>query len=191
MRHRISVYTLGYQGLTLSDYIAILHRAGVGVVLDVRENAFSYKPGFSKTQFQAGLANEEIEYKHIRSAGNPSANRKSATSIAECLARYHEHLRANSACLDELSHLIKEAWLRKVSVCLTCYEHLPTECHRTILLDELISRDSLFEARPLPFVLESYEKPVSTKLGVPKGGDNKTARMMSEIAKKKAQIMLF
>ena len=134
----IQVYTLGYQGKSLPVYIETLLTAGISIVLDVREKAWSYKPGFSKTQLQTALNKAGIRYFHVRSAGNPSSNRKTATSVKECLSRYRKHLEKNPACVIELLGLIKEANSSGESVCLTCFERDHNQCHRKILLDRMI-----------------------------------------------------
>lgn len=45
----MKVFTLGYQGLDLSGYIRELVKVGSGVILDVRERAWSNRPDFVKT----------------------------------------------------------------------------------------------------------------------------------------------
>ena len=46
--------TIGYEKRSLDEYIDLLLANGVEVVLDVRETAWSHKPGFSKTAFSGG-----------------------------------------------------------------------------------------------------------------------------------------
>ena len=133
----MQVFTLGYQGATLETYIGTLKSAGIDLVVDVRETAWSYKPGFSKTALSTALQSAGINYLHLRSAGNPSENRKTAKSSKECLARYKKHLRSNRGCLDELGQLITQHSKKKERVCLTCFERHPEECHRSVLLKEL------------------------------------------------------
>lgn len=137
----ITLFTLGYQSRSLSNYIALLKAAKISVVLDVREKAWSYKPGFSKGQLDKALAAEGIDYVHLRSAGNPSINRKTATSVEECLARYRDHLEQNPECLEDMWKVILEANRKKQRVCLTCFELEPQQCHRTILVERLTSKE--------------------------------------------------
>jgi uncharacterized protein (DUF488 family) len=106
------IYTLGYQQINLQDYLNTLVESGVGVVLDVREVAWSYKPGFSKSQFQKALR-------------------------TECLRRYRRYLQAHLNCIDELLAHIRRAAKEGRPACLTCYERKPVDCHRSILIDAL------------------------------------------------------
>jgi uncharacterized protein (DUF488 family) len=131
------LYTLGYQQVSLQDYLQSLVESGIGVVLDVRETAWSYKRGFSKSQLQAALNNVGISYIHVPSAGNPSQNRKTAKSPAECLRRYRKHLNQHPSCINELLVHIKRAAKAGRPACLTCYEKHHSDCHRSILVDAL------------------------------------------------------
>lgn len=134
----MKVFTLGYQGLSLENYVETLVASNVGIVLDVREVAFSYNRRYIKSVLQKTLFEAGIKYTHLRNCGNPSANRKTATSIEECLSRYRNYLEENSECLEVLLEHIEHADKRNQPACLTCYEHKPEECHRKILTDALL-----------------------------------------------------
>lgn len=156
------VFTLGYEKISLQDYLYILIESGVGVVLDVRETAWSYKRGFSKSQLQAALKSVDIEYIHVPSAGNPSSNRKTAKSSAECLRRYKKHLEGHLDCLDELIVQIKKAAKSGRPACLTCFERLPEDCHRSILIDAI----ALQEPRLRPTHLEAVIQTAGLQLAL-------------------------
>lgn len=134
----MKVFTLGYQGLSLERYVETLLAANVGIVLDVREVAWSYNRRYIKSVLQKTLLEAGIKYTHLRVCGNPSLNRKTATSIEECLTRYRDYLKENSECLEILLEYVELANNRNQPACLTCYEHKPEDCHRKILTDELI-----------------------------------------------------
>ena len=136
----MQVFTLGYQRLRLEDYVDTLQEAGVGVVLDVRETPWSYNRRYIKSVMANALAESGIQYEHLRACGNPSSNRKTAASMAECLSRYRDYLSENSECLDELEYLVRNASEVGRPACLTCFERDPEECHRAILLDALGER---------------------------------------------------
>jgi uncharacterized protein (DUF488 family) len=145
----MTLFTLGYQGLTVASYVAALEAAGAGVVLDVREVPWSRKPGFSKSPLAAALDAAGIEYLHVKSAGNPASIRKREASSAEVLDAYREHLRRNPDAVDELLAHIRGAAGRGRAACLTCFERLPAECHRSILVEALLARDPSLEVTHL------------------------------------------
>ena len=137
----MKIYSLGYQNLSVELYVQNLVNAGVGIILDVREHAWSQRPAFVKSNLQKALSDAGMDYCHIKQAGNPSQNRKTARNARECLARYREHLRSNRGCLDALLLMIRQAEEKGRPACLTCYERKPKECHRSILVDELVKLD--------------------------------------------------
>jgi uncharacterized protein (DUF488 family) len=144
--------TLGYQGLNLTQYCAILHNAQVGLVIDVRENPLSVKAGFSKTELRAGLKLANIAYEHLRSVGNPfyppiNASSNSANIV---LDHYRGYLLQHPSALPQLWTLINEANTRGLLSCLTCRELAPQECHRSVLVEELQRRYPQIEAWHLP-----------------------------------------
>ncbi|MCC7439205.1 MAG: DUF488 domain-containing protein [Armatimonadetes bacterium] len=128
------IYSLGYQGITIDQYVEALISHNIEIVIDVRETPWSYKAGFSRKPLNQALMDAGITYVHLRSAGNPKENRRTAQSVTECLSRYQEHLANNPACLNDIVDIIEST---KGGVCLTCYEYHPNECHRSIIIDAL------------------------------------------------------
>ncbi len=134
------VATIGYEKRSLAAYISILQSAHVGAVVDVRETAWSHKPGFSKKRFSEGLGQAGIDYIHARFAGAPKAMRPEGATHAEIIARYREHVAASPDIVDQLDQLIGECVAQGKRVALTCFERLPADCHRSVLADELAER---------------------------------------------------
>lgn len=66
-----SLFTLGYEGLTIEAFIARLQAAQVKTVVDVRKLPLSRKKGFSKTAFCAALSAHGIAYLHAPALGCP------------------------------------------------------------------------------------------------------------------------
>ncbi len=135
------VFTLGYQGLSLDLYTETLVSAGVGTLIDVRLTAWSYNRKYIKSVLERTMADADLDYVHLKDCGNPSINRKTAKSAKDCLAKYRKYLAKNPHCLVELKEQIKAASDSGRPACLTCYEREPHECHRSILLDFLVSSD--------------------------------------------------
>jgi uncharacterized protein (DUF488 family) len=83
-----TLYTLGYQQRSIDEFVEILDESAINVLVDVRETAWSHKPGFSKSGFATALAARGIEYVHADFAGNPKWLRSNANSHGECLEWY-------------------------------------------------------------------------------------------------------
>lgn len=128
-----TLFTLGYEKRTLAEFISLLHGAAIDVLIDVREVAWSHKPGFSKSALREALQNAGIEYVHAAFAGNPKRFRSRATSPEECLALYASHLDRSAQILANLERLIGEAIRRGQRVCITCFERDADDCHRGVL----------------------------------------------------------
>ena len=136
----LNLYTLGYQGVDVDTYVQKLKAAGVGIVADVRETPWSHKRGFCKNALSSELSRAGIEYVHVRSAGNPKENRRTAPDLAECLRRYKHYLTENPAGVSDLVDVVRTAAARNRTVCLTCFEKDVRDCHRSILVNAIRRR---------------------------------------------------
>src|SRR4051794_32876179 len=72
------IFTIGYEGATVAEFIAALEHAGVRQIIDVRALPLSRRPGFSKSPLRAALAEAGIDYVHLKALGTPSAGRTAA-----------------------------------------------------------------------------------------------------------------
>lgn len=128
------VFSLGYQLRDLPEFTSILNDAGVTTVVDVRQNAWSYKKGFSKKAFSSGLSEAGVEYQHASYVGNPKELRDNADSHRSCLFDYAEYLRENQSLLERFSDEFMPQVESGEKLCLVCYERHPMDCHRHIVL---------------------------------------------------------
>ena len=128
-----TLYTLGYQQRSIDEFVEILADAGIDVLVDVRETAWSHKPGFSKSGFAAALASRDIEYVHADFAGNPKWLRSNADSHGECLEWYGRYLTDFGEIVDAFDELVAELHGAGKRVCITCFERHADDCHRAIL----------------------------------------------------------
>lgn len=127
--------TIGYEKRSLDEYVDLLLEHRVEVVVDVRETAWSHKPGFSKTAFAAGLQRAGIEYAHLRIAGNPKWLREAAASHAECLHLYRGYVDGHPEVMEALAGTLGRLGVSQRRIALTCFERHPDDCHRGILAD--------------------------------------------------------
>jgi uncharacterized protein (DUF488 family) len=130
-------FTIGYAGRSVEDFLARLKEAGVDRVVDVRELPLSRRKGFSKTALSAALAANNIEYVHLRQAGNPYRDQKD--DITTCLALYSKHLDQHPEVIDTL-----DAAVTGHRAALLCFEHAADECHRSVLSNRLQARKRTF-----------------------------------------------
>jgi uncharacterized protein (DUF488 family) len=127
----MELYTLGYQGISIFQYIDVLKENGVTLVCDVRNNPFSFKVGFSKKKFQEYLMKADIEYVHLSHLGVPQKLRKKAKGpvTRRRMFEYFENvILSKDSAVEELQQIIKLMSSRKLV--LTCFERDHTDCHR-------------------------------------------------------------
>jgi uncharacterized protein (DUF488 family) len=133
-----SLYTLGYEGADVQQFIGTLLKAGVKVVADVRAVPLSRKKGFSKRGLSDQLAVAGIDYVHFVELGNPRDGRDAAKAGNTDKFRrvYLRHLNGAGAKIA-LKKLVDLA--ASQPTCLLCFEREPAECHRTLIASELTS----------------------------------------------------
>jgi hypothetical protein len=125
----MNIYTVGYEGMALADFLRQLRRARVQIVVDVRDVPLSRKRGFSKTALAAALDAAGIEYLHIRSLGCPKPIRDRYRTNKDWNAyttAFMNHLREQTAAVGELAAVCEA----RVAA-LLCYEADAGFCHRT------------------------------------------------------------
>src|SRR5687768_13417822 len=73
-----TIFTIGYEGATMAEFLATLRQAGVERVIDVRALPLSRRPGFSKSSLAAELNAMGIDYVHLKPLGTPKRGRDAA-----------------------------------------------------------------------------------------------------------------
>lgn len=133
-----AVCTLGYEGRGLDEWVEALVEASVQVVVDVRDVPISRRRGFSKTALSQRLAVDGIEYRHVRSLGNPRdlrhALKDGSLAFGDFAPQFRELLNDRHDELLELAALAV-----KCRICLVCFEEDPTTCHRSIVAEFVAS----------------------------------------------------
>jgi len=128
------LFTIGYEGSKVADFLGRLQAAGIDVLVDVRELPLSRRRGFSKTQLASLLEQHGIRYMHKRELGAPRKIRHELRETGDYrayFARFNAYLRTQRAALERL---IEEC---VGGVALMCFERDPKECHRSAVAREL------------------------------------------------------
>lgn len=142
----VEITGIGYEGITLEDFVSTLSLRGTKTLVDVRLNAISRKRGFSKRALSEALAEAGILYVHMPALGNQRGNRAGYAEIdsefgREARDRFRAVLTldAASTALGELAELARGG-----DVVVFCFEREEQHCHREQVLDEvrrLLRRD--------------------------------------------------
>lgn len=130
------VFTIGYEGRVVEDFIEDLMNSGIQVLVDVRELPVSRKRGFSKSALSALVQEEGIEYLHLRELGSPRQSRrklKEGGDFEEFLKEYADHLQANPQHVNELQEVVDTG--KRTAI--MCFERDHKQCHRNFLVHAL------------------------------------------------------
>ena len=142
------LYTIGYEGISLEEYLNRLIRNDVKILVDVRKNALSMKFGFSKTQLKNFCASLNIEYLHIPEVGIQSDQRqelKTQTDYDNLFEVYKtQNLKKTFCQQEQILNLLKQ----KKRIALTCFEANICQCHRKHLAEAIIKLPEWKAATP-------------------------------------------
>ena len=127
------IFTIGYEGATVGEFLAALKSAGVERIIDVRALPLSRRPGFSKSALRAALEEAGIEYVHLKALGTPAEGRAAARA-----GRHKELERIYAGQLELPEAMAQTAQMPDLvgekSSALLCMEREPAQCHRMLLL---------------------------------------------------------
>ncbi len=127
----ISIYTIGYQNLSIDMFINVLIEKGIKTVLDVRNKPLSYKYGFNYYWLNKYLPWFNIKYIGIPELGIEEKYRK-IFSQEQLWKHYMESLEGKKDYLDRACDIIKEQ-----PTVLMCFEMNPEDCHRLRLAKKI------------------------------------------------------
>jgi uncharacterized protein (DUF488 family) len=125
------IFTFGYEGLQLDEFIRQLQNSKIERVVDVRAVPLSRKKGFSKSALSSALLDAGITYSHCVAMGCPKAVReqyRKSGNWQDYTAKFLTYLRGQS---EELKQLAKVAAAERC--CLICFEEDFNFCHRTFV----------------------------------------------------------
>lgn len=127
-----AIWTVGYEKATQAAVIAVLRKAGVELLADIRYLPLSRRPGFSKTGLRVAAEEARIAYRHFKQLGTPPEGREAA--------RRGDHAgleRSYAGQLELPEAMAQMAELRSLAqdrrVALLCFERDAASCHRSLL----------------------------------------------------------
>ena len=126
-----SLFTIGYEGRSLEQYLNILIQQNIKVLCDVRKNPLSRKYGFAKKTLQNACESVNIKYIHLPELGIVSDKRKNLKSQADYDSLFNDYENTVLPNQNKAIQLIYDLQKNYGRVALTCYEEMPKQCHRT------------------------------------------------------------
>jgi len=131
------LFTIGYEGISLEEYLNRLLKNDIKVLVDVRNNPMSMKYGFSKSQLQRFCNSLGIDYVHFPEVGIKSNQRQDLNTQVEydkLFEVYRENnLKHTKSSQEKILKLLEE----NKRIALTCFEANICQCHRKHLAEAI------------------------------------------------------
>ena len=135
--NEVTLFTIGYEGISLETYLNRLVKNDIKVLIDVRNNPMSQKFGFSKSQLVNYCKGLNIEYIHFGDVGIESEYRqelKVQNDYDNLFANYKTiTLPKTITTQEKILTFLKE----KSRIALTCFEANICQCHRKHLAEAI------------------------------------------------------
>jgi len=132
------LFTIGYEGISLEEYLNKLIVNDVKVLCDVRKNPQSMKYGFNKSQLEKACEGVGIKYIHVHEVGIDSDKRQqlnTQTDYDKLFKLYRSDILPKTLEIqNNLLSLLKE----EKRIALTCFEANICQCHRKHLADAIV-----------------------------------------------------
>jgi len=133
------LFTIGYEGISIDEYLNKLILNDIKVLCDVRKNPLSMKYGFSKKQLKDYCSKLGIEYIHIPELGIQSNKRKNLKTDEDYNLLFEDYKTETLPFKRDFLVRIIELVRSYKRVALTCFESDHKHCHRNKVSEELLN----------------------------------------------------
>lgn len=129
------LYSIRYERRDQTEFVTTLAAHGIEVLVDVRLNPRSRRPGFSKRQLADALAGAGIAYVHEPTLGNQRDNR-AAFAAPDGAGRDRLRAQLRDEGHEALMRLAERA--RHHVVAVMCLERRADHCHRRVVTEKAL-----------------------------------------------------
>jgi uncharacterized protein (DUF488 family) len=131
------LFTIGYEGISLENYLNRLVINDIKLLIDVRNNPLSMKFGFSKSQLKKFCENLGIQYLHSPEVGIRSQQRQELNTQADYDKLFEIYREKNLPKTVNAQTEILTLLKKHQRVALTCFEANICQCHRKHLAEAI------------------------------------------------------
>lgn len=131
------LFTIGYEGISLEEYLNRLLKNSIKVLVDVRNNPLSMKFGFSKSQLTRYCENLGVLYMHFPDVGIQSGERQELNTQADYDRLFSSYRLNNLSNTIPTQIKILQLLQQYKRIALTCFEADICQCHRTHLANAI------------------------------------------------------
>ncbi len=133
----VTLFTIGYEGGSLENYLNKLIKNDVKILVDVRNNPLSMKFGFSKNQLKRYCESLGIQYIHFPEVGIISDKRQELNTQEDYDILFADYRTNSLPKTKNTQQKILEILKLNKRIALTCFEANHCQCHRTHLADSV------------------------------------------------------
>lgn len=138
------LFTIGYEGVSLENYLNKLVKNDVKLLVDVRKNSLSMKFGFSKSLLTKYCESIGINYIHIPEVGINSDQRQELNSQKDYDELFEKYKKTTLLETNSYQETIINLLTKYNRIALTCFEADVCQCHRKPLA-EAIAKFPIFD----------------------------------------------
>ncbi len=132
------LFTIGYEGISLEQYLNKLIKKDIKVLVDVRKNSRSMKYGFNKNQLKNACEGVGITFFHYPQLGIESNKRSALEKQSDYDTLFSEYAMDNLKRTQGLQKEIIDLVVQFGRVALTCFEANICQCHRKPLAESIV-----------------------------------------------------
>ena len=133
-----ALYTIGYEGISLEEYLTRLIKNDIKVLVDVRRNPLSQKYGFNKNQLSKFCENLGILYIHFPEVGISSEYRQELTTQVDYDNLFKQYVQVDLPKNHSSQYTIYALLKEHKRIALTCFESNICQCHRKPLAEAIM-----------------------------------------------------
>jgi uncharacterized protein (DUF488 family) len=131
------LYTIGYEGISLEEYLVRLIQNDVKLLVDVRNKPLSMKFGFSKSQLTRYCESLGIKYLHLPQVGITSDQRQELNTQSDYDKLFASYRKNNLTKTVDTQTEILNLLVKYKRIALTCFEADICQCHRKHLAEAI------------------------------------------------------
>jgi len=131
------LFTIGYEGISLEEYLNRLLKNDVKILVDVRNKPLSMKYGFSKSQLKRYCENLGIQYMHFPEVGIQAEQRQELNTQTDYDKLFAVYRKSNLTTTVPTQTVILNLLKQHKRIALTCFEANICQCHRKHLAEAI------------------------------------------------------
>jgi uncharacterized protein (DUF488 family) len=131
------LFTIGYEGISLENYLVRLLKNDVKILVDVRRNPLSMKYGFNKNQLIKYCGSIGIDYIHLPDVGIHSVDRQKLDTQADYDVLFEQYRKTGLKETQATQQVILDLLKKNKRIALTCFEANICQCHRKHLSEAI------------------------------------------------------